>query len=66
MRIFTDLNLNGDTPLRARPRLGEWGPQKAVTTRQKKRARIWAIIFFIVAFTVLSVAFYVFYRILNG
>ncbi|PID50858.1 MAG: hypothetical protein CR980_01465 [Propionibacteriales bacterium] len=66
MRIFTDLNLNGDTPLRVRPGLGEWGPQKAVTTRKKKRARILAIVFFIVAFTVLSVAFYFFYRILNG
>ncbi len=66
MRVFTDLNLNGDTPLRARPRLGEWGPKKAVTTRKKKRARILAIISFSVAFAVLSVAFYVFYRILNG
>ena len=25
-RVFTDLNLNGTTPARAQPRIGEWGP----------------------------------------
>jgi hypothetical protein len=40
-RIFSDLNLNGPTPPRVQPVLGEWGPVKVPTTRQKKRMRIW-------------------------
>ena len=24
VRVFSDLNLNGSTPLRAQPRVGEW------------------------------------------
>lgn len=40
-RIFSNLNLNGSTPPRVQPRLGEWGPVKVPTTRQKKRMRIW-------------------------
>jgi hypothetical protein len=41
MRIFSNLNLHGTTPSRVQPRLGEWGPEKVPTTRQKKRMRIW-------------------------
>ena len=40
-RIFSDLNLNGATPPRVRPTLGEWGPALVPTTRSKKRMRIW-------------------------
>lgn len=37
--IFSDLNLNGDTPVRVQPNLGEWSPLRVPTTAQKKRAR---------------------------
>ena len=40
-RIFSNLNLNGPTPPRVQPVLGEWGPVKVPSTRQKKRMRIW-------------------------
>ena len=38
--IFSDLNLNGDTPVRVQPKLGEWSPLRVPTTAQKKRARL--------------------------
>ena len=41
MRVFSNLNLNGSTPPRVQPRIGEWGPAKVPTTRAKKRMRIW-------------------------
>jgi hypothetical protein len=40
-RIFSNLNLHGMTPPRVQPYLGEWGPERVPTTRQKKRMRIW-------------------------
>ena len=40
MRYFSDLNLNGPTPLRAQPRVGEWGPEMVPSTRWKKWARV--------------------------
>lgn len=41
-KIFSNLNLNGPTPVRVQPRLGEWGPDDVPSTRSKKRSRIWA------------------------
>ena len=40
MRVFSDLNLDGQTPLRARPRDGEWGPVDVPSTRGKKWQRV--------------------------
>jgi hypothetical protein len=40
-RIFSNLNLHGATPPRVQPTLGEWGPVKVPSTKQKKRMRIW-------------------------
>lgn len=40
MRIFSDLNLNGAAPLRAQPKVGEWGPEQVPTTRRKKWQRV--------------------------
>lgn len=40
MRIFSNLNLNGHAPVRAQPKLGEWGPQRVVSTRRKKWQRV--------------------------
>jgi hypothetical protein len=41
-RLFSQLNLNGATPPRVHPGVGEWGPEKVPSTRAKKRMRIWA------------------------
>ena len=41
MKVFSNLNLNGATPPRVQPRLGEWGPELVPSTRQKRRMRIW-------------------------
>jgi hypothetical protein len=40
-RIFSNLNLHGGTPPRVQPTIGEWGPVKVPTTKQKRRMRIW-------------------------
>ena len=40
-RAFSNLNLNGRTPPRVHPAIGEWGPVKVPTTKQKKRMRIY-------------------------
>lgn len=49
MPLISDLNLNGSVPPRARPRLGEWGPDGVPGTKTKKRRRWLAIIAFLVA-----------------
>ena len=40
VRVFTDLNLNGKNPMRAQPRVGDWGPEKVPSTRFKKWQRV--------------------------
>lgn len=40
MRVFSNLNLDGQAPLRAQPGRGEWGPTGVPTTRWKKFQRI--------------------------
>jgi NhaP-type Na+/H+ or K+/H+ antiporter len=40
-RIFSNLNLHGGTPPRVQPTIGEWGPVKVPSTKQKRRMRIW-------------------------
>jgi hypothetical protein len=44
LKTFSNLNLNGRTPPRVQPTIGEWGPQKVPTTKQKKRMRIYVSI----------------------
>ncbi|GAB3928177.1 hypothetical protein GCM10011575_11710 [Microlunatus endophyticus] len=38
---FSNLNLNGRTPPRVQPAIGEWGPAQVPTTKQKRRMRIY-------------------------
>lgn len=38
--MFSNLNLDGQTPLRSRPTHGNWGPQGVPGTRWKKFQRI--------------------------
>lgn len=40
-KIFSNLNLNGSTPPRVQPAIGDWGPEKVPSTKAKKRMRIW-------------------------
>lgn len=40
MRIFTNLDLNGHTPVRAQVGRGPWGPAGVPSTRWKKAQRI--------------------------
>ena len=48
MRVFTDLDLHGNTPMRVQQTLGEWGPTDVMATRGKKRARwLWTAAFVI-------------------
>lgn len=66
MRIFTDLNLNGATPPRVQPKVGEWGPQMVPSTAAKKRTRIWASLALLLAVAALFGLGYYFYKVLTG
>lgn len=62
MPIKSNLNLNGSTPPRARPNLGEWGPAGIVTTRKKKRRRWLAILaLFLSSLACFLLGWYVYY-----
>lgn len=47
--VFTDLNLNGRTPARTQPKIGEWGPHGVPSTRFKRWFRLWASLCFLAA-----------------
>ena len=65
-RIFSNLNLHGATPPRVQPTLGEWGPIKVPSTKQKKRMRIWVSLAFLAAVTALFLLGHYFYKILQA
>jgi type VI protein secretion system component VasF len=65
VRIFTNLNLNGTTPARVQPKVGEWGPTKVPTTAAKKRMRIWVSIAFVVVLAVLVFVGWTFFKALT-
>ncbi|MDR1450029.1 MAG: hypothetical protein LBI84_07510 [Propionibacteriaceae bacterium] len=59
--LFTDLSLHGDLPARAQPGIGEWGPERVVTTRSKRRARVlWPLVFTVVATALFAVGYAIF------
>ena len=62
--VFSNLNLNGRTPLRVQPKVGVWGPEGVPTTRAKKRMRIWVSLAFVAALTLICVLGYFFYKAL--
>lgn len=66
MGFFTNLNLDGQIPVRTRPRVGEeqWAPAAVPTTKRKKVQRVLAPIAFGVALTVLVGVGYYFFRII--
>ena len=65
-RIFSNLNLNGPTPPRVQPILGEWGPVKVPTTRQKKRMRIWVSLVLLAAMTATFLLGWLVYYLMTG
>lgn len=65
-QIFSDLNLNGDTPARVQPVIGEWGPQRLPSTSAKKRARFTVSLAFIAAAAALFWLGKFFFDILMG
>lgn len=66
MGVFSNLNLNGPTPLRVQPKVGVWGPAGVPSTKAKKRMRIWVSLAFVVALTALCLVGYFFYHALMG
>ncbi|HEY9292230.1 MAG TPA: hypothetical protein VIP98_13185 [Microlunatus sp.] len=61
-RTFSNLNLNGHTPPRVQPEVGEWGPEKVPTTKQKKRMRIYVgIALPVVMLAIFLLGWYVYY-----
>lgn len=66
MGFFTNLNLDGQTPARTRPRVGEeqWAPVAVPTTKGKKIQRVLAPIAFGIALAVLVGVGYYFFRVL--
>lgn len=66
MRGFSDLNLNGTSPARVQPAVGEWGPERIPTTQAKKRLRIWVSLGFVAALCALCGLGWYFYKVLNG
>ncbi len=65
MRIFTNLNLNGSTPARVQPKVGEWGPQRVPTTAAKKRMRIWVSVAFVAALSLMVYLGYQFFKAIS-
>ena len=63
---FSDLDLNGEAPVRVRGGVGEWGPAGVPSTASKKRQRIWVGLFFIIGVTVVCLLGWYFYRVLMG
>ncbi len=50
MKVFTDLDLNKDTPARVQPEIGEWGPTAVMRTARKKLLRwLWPLGFVAIA-----------------
>ncbi|MDR1807131.1 MAG: hypothetical protein LBR33_04330 [Propionibacteriaceae bacterium] len=63
-RVFTNLDLHEEVPVRARPAIGEWGPKHVPTTGQKRRARILApILFVLAAAAIFTLGYWVFQQI---
>nr|WP_239579049.1 hypothetical protein [Microlunatus panaciterrae] len=60
------MNLNGVTPPRVQPALGEWGPQKVPSTKAKKRMRIWASLALFAAMLALFLLGWYVYYLMTG
>ena len=66
MRVFSDLNLNGQVPTRAQAGRGSWGPKGVPSTRWKKIQRIIVPIIVVAIAVGLFVLGRMFYLMLTG
>ena len=66
MRVFSDLNLDGTSPVRSQPELGEWGPRNVPSTRWKRWQRLLVSVVFVIAVVAVVALGYFFYRALQG
>ncbi|MBB1483421.1 hypothetical protein H5392_06050 [Tessaracoccus sp. MC1865] len=66
MRMFSNLNLDGQTPTRVQPARGSWGPRGVPGTRWKKFQRIIVPIITVAIATGLFFLGRMFYLILTG
>lgn len=62
MRVFSNLNLNGSSPTRAQPRVGEWGPEKVPSVRFKKWQRVLVPIAAVVIAVAVTLLAYFFFK----
>lgn len=62
-RLWSNLNLNGTVPARVRPNIGEWGPQRLPSTKQKKRGRWLAPVIFTLALAVITLVGWYFWTL---
>jgi hypothetical protein len=66
VKIFSNLNLNGSTPPRVQPTLGDWGPERVPSTRQKRRMRIWVgLVLLGVLLAIFGLGWYI-YHLMTG
>jgi hypothetical protein len=65
-RIFSNLNLNGSTPPRVQPNIGEWGPEKVPSTKFKKRMRIWVSLALLAALLAIFLLGWYVYHLTTG
>ena len=66
MKITSNLNLNGATPPRVRPALGDWGPEQVPSTRAKKRMRIWVGLVLLATMTAIFLLGWYVYYLMTG
>lgn len=65
-KIFSDLNLNGDVPVRVQPELGVWGPTRVPSVAARQRTRRKVIAAAISITLLVGYLFYFFYQALQG
>ena len=64
MKGFSDLNINGNNPVRVQPESDEWGPKRVPSVSQKKRARALGVVATIFSATAVGLAMKFFFDIL--
>lgn len=57
----SELDMHGDTPMRVRPEVGDWGPRLVPSTRDKRRERMLVPVVFALVMVALIAAGWVFY-----
>lgn len=65
--VFSNPDLNGSTPLRTQPGVGEWGPSEVITARAKIRHRaLTPLVFMTVVMGLLALGTWMFWQVQTG